>query len=201
MTAEELSELQIGDMVAVKRNLDHPAFMKRVESEYDGTAYVRDASVVEDIGAMKVVERSHLPAHGRPGDWGHRPARTLVRLENNLWYDLATGLQDGSESTRIERMMTWADVKDDPGLQAISIRIHAVGAVVDKPWVKHVMDASHWDRIVTIAETTADELGKAPGFSWVVAAIVDDEAVALEPPEHLRDLVARDRGIAVTTVD
>ncbi|MDL5199641.1 hypothetical protein [Streptomyces sp. ALI-76-A] len=39
----------------------------------------------------------------KPG-WGGREEETLVRLGSDSWYDLVTGLQDGSGATRIERV-------------------------------------------------------------------------------------------------
>lgn len=90
-------------------------------------------------------------------------------------------------------MATFADYGADPGLQALSIEIDAFDAVTTTEWVKSAVEPYHWNRIVSIAETTEAELhaGGIPGFSWVPAVIVDDEAIALEPPAHLRELVAR----------
>lgn len=81
---------------------------------------------------------------------------------------------------------TWADVKAEPGLIALSIDIHGFDTVTTKEWVKPAMEPSHWDRIVSIAETTSEQLTNQPGFSWVTAVVIDDRAVVLAPPEHLR---------------
>ncbi|MGW0580307.1 hypothetical protein ACWD25_31090 [Streptomyces sp. NPDC002920] len=47
------------------------------------------------------LDRRNLPSI--PG-WGGREAKTLGRLGSGSWYDLATGLQDDSGATRIERV-------------------------------------------------------------------------------------------------
>lgn len=103
----ELDELQVGDKVLVKRVLDHPAWMKQVpcDPRNGSTAkYVRDPQVVEELGVSSVMDRRAVPAIAAAGNWPGREAHTLVRLPNGFWYDCATGLQDGSGSTRIERM-------------------------------------------------------------------------------------------------
>ncbi|WP_146197345.1 hypothetical protein [Promicromonospora sp. AC04] len=98
-----LGDLQIGDRVVVKRNLDHPAHMKQVPADPrdGGTKWVRDENIDESVAVSTIVERRHHPSV--TGRWLARPARTLVRLRSGLWYDLATGLQEGSGATRIER--------------------------------------------------------------------------------------------------
>ncbi|MFD2794595.1 hypothetical protein ACFS27_13645 [Promicromonospora vindobonensis] len=100
----DLADLRIGDRVVVKRNLDHPAWMKQVPADLrdGGTRWVRDESVVETIGIAAIVDRRHHPAI--PGSWQVCEAKTLVRLPSGFWYDLATGLQDGSGATLIERV-------------------------------------------------------------------------------------------------
>jgi hypothetical protein len=103
----ELDELQVGDKVLVKRVLDHPAGMKQVPCDPRNgstTKYVRDTQVVEELGVSSVMDRRAVPAIAAAGNWPGREAHTLVRLPNGFWYDCATGLQDGSGSTRIERM-------------------------------------------------------------------------------------------------
>ncbi|MFD4949874.1 hypothetical protein ACFWNT_47260 [Streptomyces sp. NPDC058409] len=47
-----------------------------------------------------VVARRHVPAI--PGPGRPREEKDLVHLPNGFWYDLATGLQDGSGATCIE---------------------------------------------------------------------------------------------------
>lgn len=98
-----LTTLAIGDKVAVKRNLDHPAWMKQVPCDPRNgstTKLISDPEVVEELGASTVLDRREIPA---VAGWGGREAKTLVRLPSGFWYDCATGLQDGSGSTRIER--------------------------------------------------------------------------------------------------
>lgn len=99
----ELNELAVGDKVAVKRNLDHPAWMKQVPCDPRNgstTKLISDPQVVEELGTSTVLDRREIPA---VAGWGGREAKTLVRLPSGFWYDCATGLQDGSGSTRIER--------------------------------------------------------------------------------------------------
>lgn len=91
---------------------------------------------------------------------------------------------------------TWADVKDSPALEGLSISIQAFGVVTEKIWLKETMNPSHWDRIKQIAETAVDRLAATPdqGFSWVCAVLIDDEAVALGPPNHLARFITEPRG-------
>lgn len=90
---------------------------------------------------------------------------------------------------------SWADVKDHAGLSAISISIHAFGALTSRPWVKASLAPAHWDRIVSIAETAPEELHDHPGrgFSWVSMAVIDGAIIRLDPPAHLSDDVAADK--------
>ncbi|MET9657855.1 hypothetical protein [Streptomyces sp. NPDC006510] len=85
-------------MVVVKRVLDHPAHMKQVavESLDGGTKRVPDGNVQETV-----VARRYAPAI--PGPRRPREEKDLVHLPNGFWYDLATGLQDSSGATCIER--------------------------------------------------------------------------------------------------
>jgi hypothetical protein len=97
-----LDQLQPGDRVALKRNLDHPAWMKQGPyDEYSGSRrLVRDPDIQEDLGTATVTERRNIP--GTSTGWMDREARSLVRLgANGFWYNLATGLQDGSGATVI----------------------------------------------------------------------------------------------------
>lgn len=97
-----LDKLQPGDRVALKRNLDHPAWMKKGPyDEYSGShRLVRDPEIAEDLGTATITERQDIP--GTSTGWMDREARSLVRLgANGFWYDLATGLQDGSGATVI----------------------------------------------------------------------------------------------------
>lgn len=67
-TPDNLATLRIGDRVIVKRNLDHPAWMKRVPADLrdGGTRWVRDENVVEMIGIAAIVDRRHHPAISGP---------------------------------------------------------------------------------------------------------------------------------------
>ncbi|MDO4254327.1 MAG: hypothetical protein Q4C81_04155 [Kocuria sp.] len=104
---DQTTDLSVGDKVLVKRVLDHPAWMKQVPCDPrsgSDTKLVRDPEVVEELGTSTVLDRREVPAVA--GGWGvgaDRPAKTLVRLPSGFWYDCATGLQDGSGATRIER--------------------------------------------------------------------------------------------------
>ncbi|MEH0490535.1 hypothetical protein [Streptomyces scabiei] len=80
LSTNDLANLQAGDKVVVKKNLDENAG--------------------ESICTTTVLDRRNVPAI--PG-WGGREEKTLVRLGSGFWYDLATGLQDDSGATRIER--------------------------------------------------------------------------------------------------
>lgn len=83
---------------------------------------------------------------------------------------------------------TWEQVKTNPGLQGFSIRIHAFGEITGKPWVKGSTEIDHWGRIISIAETSAEEISGA-GFSWVSMVAVDGQIFTLAPPAHLADLI------------
>jgi len=52
-------------------------------------------------GTTMALRRRNVPSNPR---WGGREAKALVRLGSGSWYDLATGLQDDSGATRIERV-------------------------------------------------------------------------------------------------
>lgn len=59
-----------------------------------------DENTGESICTTTVLDRRNVP--GLPG-WGGREEKTLVRLDSGFWFDPATGLQDDSGATRIER--------------------------------------------------------------------------------------------------
>lgn len=86
-----LADLETGDIVTVLRNLDHPAW------------HGRTPSVGEIVGQARVIQTRRVPAvAGAPGFRGSaRPAAKLVRLSNNLWYDVADGRQRYFGATRI----------------------------------------------------------------------------------------------------
>ena len=97
MSSNTLQNLVPGSKVTIKRNLDHPAWMKEVPADPrngSGTKLVRDDSVAEVIGQGEVIDVN---------TYGIRPS---VRVSNGFWYTLADGLQDGSKSTRIEAVAT-----------------------------------------------------------------------------------------------
>jgi hypothetical protein len=103
MPRTTLDQLQPGDKVALKRNLDHPAWMKKGPyDEYSGGhTLVRDPAIAEDLGTATITERRDIP--GTNTGWMDRKAKSLVRLgSNGFWYDLADGMQDGSHATLIE---------------------------------------------------------------------------------------------------
>lgn len=103
MSRTSLQQLQPGDKVTLKRNMNHPAWMKKVAADLrsgDSTRWVRDESIEEVLGTATIIERRDIP--GTYTGWRDRKAQSLVRLANNFWYDLATGLQDGSKATLIE---------------------------------------------------------------------------------------------------
>lgn len=103
---DTLTDLAAGDKVTVKRNLDHPAHMKQLACDPrngSSTMLVRDPDIEELLCTTTIIERRHIPAIPGVGLWGSREEKTLVRLSNGLWYDCATGLQDGSAATLIER--------------------------------------------------------------------------------------------------
>lgn len=88
MPSPALNELQPGDKVTLKRNLDHPAWMKKGPyDEYEGAhRLVRDPDIA-----------------GTNTGWMDRKAQSLVRLSGNgFWYDLADGMQEHSKATLIE---------------------------------------------------------------------------------------------------
>lgn len=89
-----LPDLQVGDRVRVKRNLDHPAWMTRVaiDPRSGGHGFVRRTDLDEVIGEMAVTQRVTDDFRGK----------TFVRLTNGLLYDLGTGLQGNSGATFIE---------------------------------------------------------------------------------------------------
>lgn len=102
MPTKTLDQLQPGDKVTLKRNLDHPAWMQQGPyCEYEGGhRLVRNPDIAEDLGTATVTERRDK----RPINIGGKvwPAKSLVRLGNSFWYDLATGYQDGSHATLIQ---------------------------------------------------------------------------------------------------
>ena len=103
MPSPTLTELQPGDKVALKRNLDHPAWMKKGPyCEYEGGhRLLRHPDIAEDLGTATITERRDIP--GTNTGWMDRKAKSLVRLSGNgFWYDLADGMQDGSHATLIQ---------------------------------------------------------------------------------------------------
>ena len=103
MPSTDLSKLQPGDKVTLKRNLNHPAWMKKGPyDQYSGAhRLVRDPNIAEDLGTATIAERRDIP--GTNTGWMDRKAQSLVRLSaNGFWYDLADGMQDGSHATLIE---------------------------------------------------------------------------------------------------
>lgn len=100
------------------------------------------------------------------------------------------------ENPQATPTQTWADVKDSPSLEGLSISIHAFGEVTEKIWLKAAMESSHWDRIKQIAETANDRLAATPhqGFSWVCAVLIGEEAIPMCPPIHLAGLITKPRG-------
>lgn len=90
-----LTDLTVGDRVAIKRNLDHPANMlKAPRDDRDITQkYIADPAkaAAVDLGTAIVTEL-------RTDFYGKK----LVRLGNGFWYDLADGYQDGAKATIIE---------------------------------------------------------------------------------------------------
>ena len=69
-----------------------------------------DENTGESICTVSVLDRRDVPAI--PG-WGGREEKTLVRLGSGFWYDLATGLQDGSGATCIKRV-AWRTAQPRP---------------------------------------------------------------------------------------
>lgn len=107
-------------------------------------------------------------------------------------------------ATKLPKLRTWADVQNHPGLTAISIAITAFGETTHKEWVKRTMDPAHWERIVSIAETTANKVADAEslGYSWVDAVIVDNGfGEPLAPPAHLQALIRQDAGTAAAPAE
>lgn len=103
MPSPALNQLQAGDKVTLKRNLDHPAWMKQGPyDEYSGAhQLVRDPDIAEDLGTATITERRDIA--GTNTGWMDRKARSLVRLSGNgFWYDLADGMQEHSKATLIE---------------------------------------------------------------------------------------------------
>lgn len=86
-----------------------------------------------------------------------------------------------------EPRTTWAGVKDEPGLQTLTLSLHAFGEVMSKEWVRAGMPDWHWKRIVEIAETPAERRTDPAilGYSWVTEVVLDGRRVQLDPPEHL----------------
>ncbi|MEO3931386.1 hypothetical protein WMO79_01040 [Micrococcaceae bacterium Sec7.4] len=107
MPEKSLDQLQPGDKVTLKRNLDHPAWMKQGPyDEYEGgRRLVRNPDIAEDLGTATVTERRDIA--GTNTGWMDRKPKNLVRLgSNGFWYDLADGMQDGSHATLIEAIHT-----------------------------------------------------------------------------------------------
>jgi hypothetical protein len=113
MSITALSELQPGDKVTIKRNLDHPAW--KIQGPYDpyqgAHRLVRNPEIAEEIGVGTVTERRTRTQYGwitsrdEDGRIVNHPTsseKTLVRVSNSFWYDCADGSQEGSGSTLIE---------------------------------------------------------------------------------------------------
>lgn len=92
MSSTALEALQLGDTVTIKRNLDHPAWMREVPQDPrngGSTRRVRNDSVEEVIGRTTVTERRD----------------NRVRIGNSFWYVLngaEAGYQEHSGATLIE---------------------------------------------------------------------------------------------------
>lgn len=85
----DLSQLSPGDLVTVKPNLDHPAWMIEVEADPrdgGGTKRVRDESVDQVFADLVVTETSPK----------------CIRLSNNFWYLVEDGYQEHSSATLID---------------------------------------------------------------------------------------------------
>jgi hypothetical protein len=93
IVAPSLDQLQLGDTVLVKRNLDHPAWKIKGEyDEYEGThRLIPNPDLAEVLGETKVTERTV-----RNG------LLTRVRTQSGFWYLVTDGSQEGSEATLIE---------------------------------------------------------------------------------------------------
>lgn len=103
MPTKTLDQLQPGDKVTLKRNLDHPAWMKKGPwDEYQGShRLVRNPDIAEDLGTATITERRDIP--GTNTGWMDRKPQSLVRLGGNgFWYDLADGMQQHSSATLIQ---------------------------------------------------------------------------------------------------
>lgn len=94
-----LLDLRPDARVVVKRNLDHPAWMKVVpcdERDGGGNKYVRDETVEEVIGEDVILH------HDRLFDLTRKDPNARVRLAGNrFWYMLSDGFQQGSGATYI----------------------------------------------------------------------------------------------------
>lgn len=95
MAVTTLTNLAVGDQVAIKRNLNHPANMKKApRDERDVTQrYVADPAMVaqEDLGIGTIIDR-------RTDFYG----KIRIRVSNGFWYDVTDGYQDGAKATLIE---------------------------------------------------------------------------------------------------
>jgi hypothetical protein len=103
MPRTTLDQLQPGDKVTLKRNLDHPAWKKKGPwDQYSGShTLVRNPDIAEDLGTATITERRDIPATNY--GWMDRKAQSLVRLgANGFWYDLADGMQEHAHATLIE---------------------------------------------------------------------------------------------------
>lgn len=88
MSSTSLKQIQPGDTVTLKRNLDHPAWMREVKADPrdgGGTRRVHDTTVEEIIGELVVTERD----------------QSRVRLSNSFWYLVEDGTQERSSATLI----------------------------------------------------------------------------------------------------
>lgn len=94
LTDDAVPTYQVGDRVLVRRNLDHPAWMKQVEADPrdGGTKWVRDPDVVEEIGQATIVASER------------RLFGVELRATNGFYYDAETGLQIHSKATVITKI-------------------------------------------------------------------------------------------------
>jgi hypothetical protein len=85
----------VGDRVMINRELSHPAWMHEVDDDprNDSPTLALRPGIEKKVGEG-VVERVERQWH----------RGTLVFVSNHFWYDIETGIQDGSGATFIVKI-------------------------------------------------------------------------------------------------
>lgn len=97
------TSLQVGDKVTIRRDLNHPAWMHRIDGRDIGSMYIQRTDLPELIGVGNITATRRRSAN-RLGV-GRRIEQVLIAEvqvgANSLWYDAESGSQVNSGATYI----------------------------------------------------------------------------------------------------